>query len=211
MGTENTTLDDICAEIGYSATNIIVAWFGGDYVRVPESVSPENPISRAIGMSAMKRFVVAWGGQRLWIPAAHQFSVEQRDRVIVDLLVSGMSHSEIGRQIGLSERRVQQLRVRLEKDGMLLLGKKLEGKDATQSALAKITWKRPQEKQGAKMGGKNGGQKPPYKVPRESVVPQSALGRDLAGAMGLLARPAPGGDDPSDLGDAGDRRDGGAV
>lgn len=178
MEPTNTTLDDICAEIGYSATNVLVAWYGGDYVRVPVEVSAENPITRAIGMSAMRRFVESWGGQRLWVPAAHRFTVEQRDRVIADLLKSGIKEREIGGAIGLSERRVQQIHERLARDGLIeLLGKKLTGKAATKSALAKIAWKKPP----AKTVGKKPRQKYPEKVPRESdgQSGQSALGKLL--------------------------------
>lgn len=181
MESTNTTLDDICAEIGYSATNVLVAWYGNDYVRVPCDVSPENPITRAIGMSAMRRFVEAWGGQRLWIPAAHRFSVEQRDRAIADLLKSGVKEREIGAAIGLSERRVQQIRGRLQASGLLdLLGRKLRGKDATKKALEKIVWKKPP----AKVPGKKARQKYPEKTPSEkgseTTPARSALGVDLA-------------------------------
>lgn len=178
----NTILDDVCAEIGYSATNVIVAWYGGDYVRVPVEVSAENPITRAIGMSAMRRFVQAWGGQRLWIPEAHRFTVEQRDRVIADLLKTGLKEREIGEAIGLSERRVQQIRARLTRDGLLeLRGQKLEGKDAAKSALAKVAWKKPQ----AKTAGKSARKKYPEKVPDEvgaAHLAQSELGSALADA-----------------------------
>ena len=119
MEKTNTILDDICVDIGYSATNALVGWFGGEYLSVPESISREHPIARAIGGSPASRLAVAWGGKRVWIPLAHGHGVDRRDKHIAVRLAAGAKCSEISIEVGLTERRVQQIRLKLEHAGMV--------------------------------------------------------------------------------------------
>jgi DNA-binding NarL/FixJ family response regulator len=119
MEMPNTVLDDICVEIGYTATNVLAAWFGGDYLKVPAAVTEEHPLTKAIGAAAMRRLVSAWGGKRLWVPTGHWHSVEARDKRIAGLIVNGMAPGQIAEETGLSIRRVYQIKQRLEQTGLL--------------------------------------------------------------------------------------------
>lgn len=115
----NTILDDICVDIGYSATNSLVGWFGGSYLVVPPEISEQNPIAKAIGYLAGRRLAATWGGQRLWVPLAHAVGVDRRDRRIVALLLSGARIADISARVGVGERRVQQIRFKVKQMGML--------------------------------------------------------------------------------------------
>jgi len=115
----NTILDDICVDIGYSATNCLVGWFGGSYLMVPPEISEFHPIARAIGARPAVRLAATWGGKRLWIPLAHSVGVDRRDRRIVSLLLSGARVADISARVGVGERRVQQIRFKVNQMGML--------------------------------------------------------------------------------------------
>ena len=43
MEPKNTVLDDICAEIGYTATTALVAWYGGTVIYIPRVANTDHP------------------------------------------------------------------------------------------------------------------------------------------------------------------------
>lgn len=114
-------LEDLGAEIGYTATSAVVAWFGGGNLYVPATTSEDHPLARTIGMPAFRRLVAAWGGETLWIPINHAHEIDKRSREAANLLNRGMGSKKVAQVLGISERRVQQLRARLEQTGLLPL------------------------------------------------------------------------------------------
>lgn len=116
----NGTLEDIGAELGFTATTALVAWFGGANLHVPETVSELHPIARVIGVKPFERLVASWGSESLWIPEAGATDErDRRDRRIAEMVLAGKGTKAIGEATGLTERRVQQIRVRLEAIGIL--------------------------------------------------------------------------------------------
>lgn len=121
MQRPHSILEDISAEIGFTATSALVAWFGGANLYVPEKMDPDHPLARTIGEPAMRRLVAAWGGETLWIPINHAYEIDKRSREAANLLARGMGSKAVSQALGISERRVQQLRAKLEANGMLPL------------------------------------------------------------------------------------------
>jgi hypothetical protein len=154
----NTILEDLGAEIGFTATTALVAWFGNNNLYVPASVSEKHPIAKAIGVRAAERLVAAWGSETLWIPDGAQEERQRRDRLIADLLVKETPVKEIAAITGIHRRRVQQIAAHLHESG--LLGFLVEGsqqKDGCEmpaaNSDAKTQGKSPVGKPGAKVAG----------------------------------------------------------
>jgi hypothetical protein len=109
----NTNLDEICAEIGYTATTALVVWFGGAYLQVPPRADPDSPLAHLIGAPALRRLVACYGNRRIWIGAHTQADREARDRRIAESLAQGMRPRDIAKALPCSRRRVEQIRTRL--------------------------------------------------------------------------------------------------
>lgn len=117
----NGILEDIGAELGYTATAALVAWFGGSSIYVPAKVSEVHPICRAIGLPAYRRLCAAFGSETINLPDGKKDADDRRDRQIAGYLAQGIAPGNIGALLGLSERRVAQIRTRLLADGFLPL------------------------------------------------------------------------------------------
>lgn len=128
----NSTLDDVAAVIGFTATLRLVAWYGGvnSNLYVPETASADHQIARLIGAQALQRLVDEWGKKHLNMPTLNSYYEDCRTRVVKEGLERGQSTRSIAEATGLTERRVQQIRMALEVNGLLpmVLGKKVPEK-----------------------------------------------------------------------------------
>jgi hypothetical protein len=120
---EHGLLEDIGAEIGFTATNALVDWFGGANLHIPVEATEDHPIAKVIGMPAFKRLVKMFGGNGtervIWIPWDYQREMDRRERLIAVLYEFGMGTKKIAWLTGMSERHVQHSRYRLEEMGLL--------------------------------------------------------------------------------------------
>lgn len=112
-------LEDIGAEIGYTATCALVDWFGGRSIYVPESFDEGHAICRVVGPGAFKRLIAEWGSQTINLPIDYQRELLRRDRLICALISRGMGTREVAKVAIITERQVQNIRRRLEADGLL--------------------------------------------------------------------------------------------
>lgn len=119
MDAKNTTLDDIAAEIGLTATLRISAWFGGDHCYVPAAVEDGQLLVRLIGMSAARKLTLAFPGEHLPIPPLTQYELDLRARQIGKMLMKGFSTREVSNIMRMTERRVQQICRDLEMVGLI--------------------------------------------------------------------------------------------
>lgn len=120
MELKNTTLDDVCGVIGFSATLRLAAWFGDSgNLYVPESVEPGQVLSKLIGVNLAKKLSKEWGGEHLSLPRLGAYEEDVKKRVISRMLEHKMSTREISVHIRLSERRVQQIARELEQVGLI--------------------------------------------------------------------------------------------
>lgn len=114
-------VEDLGADIGYTATAALVDWFGGGNLCVPAEADESHPICRVIGSPAFKRLVGGYGGTVVWIPLGYQREMDRRDRLIALLLAQGNGSKTVAAVAGMSEKHVQQIRARLEEMGLMPL------------------------------------------------------------------------------------------
>lgn len=120
MELKNTTLDDVAAVIGFSATLRLAAWFGdGGNLYVPEKVSADQVLARLIGVSSAQRLCDEWGGEHLALPRLTAYEDDVKRRVIGRMLEQGFSTREVSTHIRMSERRIQQIARELESAGLM--------------------------------------------------------------------------------------------
>lgn len=120
MDIQNTTLDDIAAVIGFSATLRLSAWFGnGNNLYVPDTVEDGQVLVRLIGRSAAERLTQAFGREHLAVPRLAAYEEDVRRKRIASLLEGGFSTRQISQFDRISERRVQQICRELEVAGLI--------------------------------------------------------------------------------------------
>ncbi|UZZ64568.1 late transcriptional activator [Curvibacter phage PCA1] len=118
---KNSTLDDIAAVIGFSATVRIAAHYGGRDLNIPKHVSELHPIAKLIGVSALNRLHAEWQGERVTVPTLTFAETEVRNARILAELQQGASIEQIAAVERITVRRVQQLRRDFEAAGLLPL------------------------------------------------------------------------------------------
>lgn len=121
MRGSNSVLEDICAEIGFTATTRLIALAGGGSLYVPTAAEAGHPMALAIGLSAWRRMVGLWPGETLDIPLNAEYHHATRLRAVAALIQSGMAVKDICGMIGLTERHVRRLRTEAEEIGLLPL------------------------------------------------------------------------------------------
>lgn len=120
MELRNTTLDDISAVIGFSATLRLVAWFGdGSNLYVPTMAEEGHLLVRLLGMPAAKRLCEAWPGEHLAVPRLRDHEDDLRKRSVARFIEKGFGTREIAGILRVSERRVQQILRELEVAGLV--------------------------------------------------------------------------------------------
>lgn len=120
MASQNTTLDDIAAVIGFSATVRLSAWFSnGSSLYIPEIVTDDCLLVKLVGKSAAERLSKEWPKKLLWIPTMSVYDELRRRRMICRMLEQKFGSKEIARTIGMSEKRILQITRELEAEGFL--------------------------------------------------------------------------------------------
>lgn len=124
MAKKNGVMEDVAAEIGYTAANALVDWFGGANLHIPEAASEEHVLAKVIGMPAMVRLVAMHadeiGDKRMvWVPTGYERELARRDRMIGAMFVEGMTVQHIMGVTNMSKRHVEIVRAKLDEIGML--------------------------------------------------------------------------------------------
>lgn len=120
MTLKNTTLDDISALIGFSATIRLAAWYGDLHkCYVPKTAKEGHHLAALLGGSAAEKLTKEWGGKHLSIPRLQQYEVWSQRQKIGELLQAGVPTQHIAVHVGMSERRVQQICRELEVAGLI--------------------------------------------------------------------------------------------
>lgn len=116
---EHGILEDIAGEIGYTATTILLDWWGGKSIYVPERADPSHKIAKMIGMPAFRRLVDAFPSQTINLPGESRRELVRRDRMIATMLQLGASTRLVAERAALTERQVFYIRRRLEDSGAI--------------------------------------------------------------------------------------------
>lgn len=119
MEHKNSVLDDISSAIGYTATTVICAWFGGKELYVPKEYSPEHPISRLIGESATKRLIRDFEGQYVFVPKNAIYYRSLRHRNVHELVRCNVPVDRICSVLNLSPTQVRNIRGELGELGLV--------------------------------------------------------------------------------------------
>ena len=115
-------LDDIAPVVGYRATRVIAAHFAGQRLYVPQEADASHPLALLIGMPALRALCAAFGQKRITVPRG---SDERRYVLrwrITTLLADGHGAAAVAAAVGLAQRRIEQIRVELARDGWLSFG-----------------------------------------------------------------------------------------
>ena len=136
MDLKNTTLDDISAVIGFSATLRLCAWFGGyGSLYVPTGVEDGQLLVKLIGMSSAKRLTAEWPGELMSLPTLSAYEHDLVKFQIKRMLELSMSSKEVSRFMRMGEARVMQICRELESAGLLdLLSPKPSRKNSPENA-----------------------------------------------------------------------------
>lgn len=112
-------LDELAPVIGYRATRIVAAWFAGRDLHTPRDFSFDHPLCRLLGESAFRALVKEYPSERFRIPSNEDDDRCRRDRRIAESFVAGRTGGEIAVDLGLTVRRVEQIRVELVENGII--------------------------------------------------------------------------------------------
>ena len=151
MQTQNTTLDDISAVIGFTATVRLAAWYGnGNNLFVPSNVEEGQVLVVLIGRSAAERLTKEFGGTHLAVPRISSYEEDMRRQRVCAMLGKGFSTREVSRHERMSERRVQQICREMELAGLM-------APVGPAKSVGKTVGKKPPGKRGRVVsGGKSG-------------------------------------------------------
>jgi hypothetical protein len=177
MNIQNTTLDDVAAVIGFSATLRLAAWFGGrtQNLYVPQQAAEGQTLVILLGMANAMRLSAEWGGEHLAVPGIEDYEDFVRKRHVGRMFEKGFGTREIASQMRLSERRVQQICRELEVAGLIpVQGPKKNGGIVPQKIGGIVAQKKGgSSKPAAETGARNGS-------PEPGMGPQSVF-RVIAG------------------------------
>lgn len=118
-----TTLEDISAVVGLTATLRLSAWFGDgtSNAYVPQEAEDGQLLVRLIGLPAAKALSKEWGGEHLAVPRLRDYEDDMRKKAIGRMFEKGFGSREIAAHLRISERRVQQICRELEVAGLIAI------------------------------------------------------------------------------------------
>ena len=130
MECQNTLLDDLSAVIGFTATNVLSAMYGGKSLYIPREAEPGHPIANLIGASAFRVLVASdFGGTHIrFVPRNVTYLRYSKWRQMKDMLLDGTSVDEVAEKMGMCRQHVIAMRRRMEQAGILPMV--FTGKDA---------------------------------------------------------------------------------
>ena len=119
MPRPNSTIEDVCAVIGFTATTRLIDWFGGTNIYVPSEASDDHTLACVIGMPALRALCLEFGDLTVWIPATVHTEHIATKKQVAELLKNGGGSRTVSEATGLSQRHVQRLRRELEDAGLV--------------------------------------------------------------------------------------------
>lgn len=108
-----SNLDDLAPVVGYTAARILAAWYAGRSLYVPALAREDHPLALLIGLPALRALCREYSGLQISIPSELEDDRFRRDRRIALLLLAGQTCAEVAEEMGLTRRRVEQIRADL--------------------------------------------------------------------------------------------------
>lgn len=117
--TELKSFDRIACEIGGSPALLLAAFFGqnGKGVYVPPRATPGHVLERLLGRESFKWLCEAFGGETLSVPSLEGLKHVRNAGMIHALSKCGVSTALMASACDVSQRRVQQIREQLTREG----------------------------------------------------------------------------------------------
>jgi hypothetical protein len=115
----NRTIDDVAAIVGFSATLRLIQWYGGSNVYVPDSPTPNHPLTAILGESALRALCEEFGNQTLWVPSDIERPDIELKKSVAKAVLKGRGSLAISVELGITQRQVQRIRRDLEESGLL--------------------------------------------------------------------------------------------
>lgn len=116
----NTTLDDIAAVIGFTATLRLAAWFADQRcVYIPKVVKPDQILVRLLGESRAKRLSENWPGKHVAVFPVKSYAKDRQKKIIHDLVKVKVGISKIALILDVSDHTVFNIIRELELAGLL--------------------------------------------------------------------------------------------
>lgn len=156
-----TTLDDVCALVGWSRTVLLVQWYGGTNLYVPDKPTENHPLVKLLGARPMANLIAEFGGQIIWLPVllgGMQAYADALRRKVRDAAAEGLSTKAISNRLRISDRHASRILRQLIDAG--LLPEQTPGKVGAENVPATALENRPA--------------KTPQEMPRKNV-PGNAL------------------------------------
>lgn len=119
MECKNSVLDDLCPVVGYTATTVLAAWYGGTELYVPAEFKPDHILSKLLGDSAAKRLIAEYPAQYVFIPKNSIATRYSRWRIIRDTILAGGNTRAICQAAGISVGGACKIRRILEAKGFV--------------------------------------------------------------------------------------------
>lgn len=165
MSKKHGMLEDVAAEIGFTAATAMVDWFGGfGQIYVPTEATEDHPFAKVIGMPAFKRLVAMFEGVEptkrfVWMNNGDNRETARRDRLIACLIAAGgLGSKQIAAITGMAESSVRFSQLRVERLGILpMLLKRAGLENAAVNPMAKVQLKSQGSNSVAKAPGKGRG------------------------------------------------------
>lgn len=119
MAPETLDLEVLCPVIGYARCRVLAVWFAGRRVLVPRRADASHPLALLLGHKALADLVAAMPGFEARVPAEAEETAYRRLRAVAEGLACGATPRELAAVLGITQRRVEQLRVEAELRGWL--------------------------------------------------------------------------------------------
>lgn len=119
MAMPNSSIEDVCGVIGFTATVTLIEWYGGCNIYVPGEATESHPLALLVGMPALRALCREYGSETVWVPREASAPKAASKRQVADALRSGSTIPQVAATMGLSERQVQRVRKDLEQRGVL--------------------------------------------------------------------------------------------
>lgn len=114
---------ELADAIGLSDAIEVCRRWGGREAYIPVKVEPGDPLALTLGLESARRLVLAYGGQRLQLPAERNALLDLRNEAIARDSETGLSHEKIGLRYGLSRQSIKLiLRRQREAAGVTVAG-----------------------------------------------------------------------------------------
>lgn len=119
MELRNTTLDDLSALVGFSATVRLAMFFGNRDMYIPQKAVEDSMVAQLVGMSALRRLIDEFGPGKISVPSLQHVVIDARNATMLAAMQKGASDVAAAATAGITPRRALQIRREFMAMGML--------------------------------------------------------------------------------------------